>query len=575
MFSVTNTANSTLKYAAYSFFQNNGSQLYIQRVVNTDAKNGATIIYGAAGTGSVTTTATIQSLTNTGATITLSSGHPILSATTTNAVVVISGVTGTAATAGINNTWTLNSITNSTTFNITASGAVATTAYNYQTASKITVTAYDPGTKTNQRGIVVTAKDAGDWGQNLFVTAVPSSNAAYFDLLVYYKTGVTSPSTLINSNPIYVDRIPYLSLDPTDPYYAPNRVNSQWITVTATNVAGTGTVAMPTYIQDSTTKALSSGPINIGNGTLDAPNTNSCATSVVATAGLLAASTTLVAQQLDAIPAALTINYPQAVDTTTVNALLSYAYTRGDAFVVIDSTNTTSITDQTNLATSFSSSYGAFGALYYPWITISDPASKSNGTINVAPGAAVAAIYSVTDSSRGVFKAPAGMSAQVKGVGLSYSLTNDDFNTVNSASKPVNIIRYVPGAQFCIMGAKTLSSSLSDNYVPVRRTLNYLRRSLTNVTSKFVFEPNGPITWANVASSVETFLYNFWQKGGLLGATPQQAYYIKCDSTTNTPSAQAAGELRVEIGVALQRPAEYIIIKLGQFQGGTNVTTSV
>ena len=102
-----------------------------------------------------------------------------------------------------------------------------------------------------------------------------------------------------------------------------------------------------------------------------------------------------------------------------------------------------------------------------------------------------------------------------------------------------------------------------------------MRRRLTALTQFAVFEPNDAIIWAKVTSTLENFLYQFWNQGGLFGASPAAAYYIKCDGDINTSSVRDAGELRIEIGVALQKPAEFVVIKIGQLDGGATVTTSI
>jgi phage tail sheath protein FI len=211
-------------------------------------------------------------------------------------------------------------------------------------------------------------------------------------------------------------------------------------------------------------------------------------------------------------------------------------------------------------------------------MVISDPATGGTQNRNVPAGAGVMAVYTSTDANRGIFKAPAGTAANFAPstfVNSAYSLTNTDFDTVNNSNTAINVIRRLPGIGFCVMGARTLSTGFDDRYVPVRRTLGYLRKNLTDVTAQFVFEPNSSIIWSQISATIESFLYSFWRQGGLFGRTPTDAYYVKCDATTNNAAAQAAGELRVEVGVALQRPAEFVIIKLGQYQGGTSVTTSV
>jgi phage tail sheath protein FI len=124
------------------------------------------------------------------------------------------------------------------------------------------------------------------------------------------------------------------------------------------------------------------------------------------------------------------------------------------------------------------------------------------------------------------------------------------------------------------MGSRTLKAGYVDKYVPVRRTLIYLRKSATDLTEFALFESNDAFLWRRVRAALSSFLTNFWAQGGLVGDTPAQAYYVRCDETINPQSLIDNGELHIEIGVALQRPAEFVIIKIGQFNGNTTVTVA-
>jgi phage tail sheath protein FI len=154
------------------------------------------------------------------------------------------------------------------------------------------------------------------------------------------------------------------------------------------------------------------------------------------------------------------------------------------------------------------------------------------------------------------------------------TLTNTELDALNSASAPVNAIKFVPGSGIVIMGSRTLKGGYVDKYVPVRRTLIYLRKSLTDLTEFAIFEPNDEALWNRISSSISTFLTDFWSKGGLRGATPQQAFFVKVDAQNNPQSSIDNGFVNIEVGVALQRPAEFIIIKIGQFDGGATVTVA-
>ena len=183
-------------------------------------------------------------------------------------------------------------------------------------------------------------------------------------------------------------------------------------------------------------------------------------------------------------------------------------------------------------------------------------------------------VIATTDASRGVFKAPAGLLARLSGVVSIATLTNGELDTLNSAAAPVNAIKFVPGSGIVIMGSRTLKGGYVDKYVPVRRTLIYLRKSLTDLTEFAIFEPNDEALWNRINSSISTFLTDFWSKGGLRGATPQAAFFVKVDAQNNPQSSIDNGYVNIEVGVALQRPAEFIIIKIGQFDGGATVTVA-
>jgi phage tail sheath protein FI len=124
------------------------------------------------------------------------------------------------------------------------------------------------------------------------------------------------------------------------------------------------------------------------------------------------------------------------------------------------------------------------------------------------------------------------------------------------------------------MGAKTLKPGYVDKYIPVRRTLIYLSKSLSDLTKFAVFEPNDSRLWRQITNTCASFLTQFWGQGGLAGSSPDVAFFVKCDATTNSQTSIDNGEVNIEIGVALQRPAEFVIIKIGQYDGGTTVTTA-
>ena len=124
--------------------------------------------------------------------------------------------------------------------------------------------------------------------------------------------------------------------------------------------------------------------------------------------------------------------------------------------------------------------------------------------------------------------------------------------------------RWVVRRGFRVWGARLASSDREVVYVSDRRYLNYLKRSIYVSMQWAVFEPNSPRLWANVKDAVEGFLYVEWRNGALLGATPEQAFFVRCDRSTMTQADLENGRLICEIGVALVKPAEFVIFRIGQ-----------
>ena len=382
----------------------------------------------------------------------------------------------------------------------------------------------------------LTAVNAGDWGESIFVTVTASAVSGRKDVQIYYPDA----DTIVES---FTD---LTFTDTTDARYAINFINSRSKYVTAASLS---TTAQPANV--TTAQALATG----NDGT-------------VPTATNLAAAVTA----FDTVFNSLVLNVPGITVQANVNTLLAYAAARQDVFVVIDP-STGDVAAQLALAETYTKS--SFGAVYYPNVTIADPTVTTRGAVRTAsPAGAVLGLIATTDSSRGVFKAPAGTSSRLADVVAVTTLTNAELDLMNSASAPVNPIKYVAGSGFVVMGARTLKPGYADRYIPVRRSLIYLRKSLTDITNYAVFEPNDAVLWRSLNATVSAFLTDFWSQGGLRGDTPEDAFFVKCDSELNTLAVVDEGKVMLEIGVALQRPAEFVIIKIGQFDGGATVTVT-
>jgi phage tail sheath protein FI len=206
-----------------------------------------------------------------------------------------------------------------------------------------------------------------------------------------------------------------------------------------------------------------------------------------------------------------------------------------------------------------------FATLYYPWIEVMDP--LTNQPMLVPPSGHVAGVWCRTDSNRGVHKAPA--NEVVLGVnGLGFQVTQTEQGGLNKVG--INCIRSFPGRGIRIWGARTLSSDPEWRYINVRRLFNYIAESIMEGTQWSVFEPNDERLWMQLRIAASNFLTRTWREGALFGATPEQAFFVKCDSETNPPDVIEAGQVICEIGIAPVKPAEFVVFRLSQYSAGAS-----
>jgi uncharacterized protein len=217
-------------------------------------------------------------------------------------------------------------------------------------------------------------------------------------------------------------------------------------------------------------------------------------------------------------------------------------------------------------------------AFYFPYIEVVDPAKqvqdedparqvplKYRGRVYVPPSGHIAGIYARTDEQRGVHKAPA--NATVMGaVDLKYYVSKPKQELLNPQG--VNCIRDMSG-NIAVWGARTIGGDRNAEwkYINVRRFFLFLRESIDEGTQWVVFEPNDPTLWGKIRLNVSAFLTNVWRTGALFGVTPQEAFYVKCDAETNPPEVRDVGMVVTEIGVAIVRPAEFVIFRITQSTG--------
>jgi len=215
-------------------------------------------------------------------------------------------------------------------------------------------------------------------------------------------------------------------------------------------------------------------------------------------------------------------------------------------------------------------------AMYYPHIGANDPLDNKNIRTFV-PSGAIAGTIAKTDKDRGVWKAPAGLSADVAGVSeLAMRLTDEQIGQLNKLG--VNCLRNKSPKGIVIWGARTLRGT--DNlasewkYLPVRRTALFIEESLFRGTSWVVFEPNDEALWSQIRISVSAFLNELLQKGAFASTVPSKAYFVKCDSQTTTQYDIQKGIVNIIVGFAPLKPAEFVVIKIKQQKAQRGVSYS-
>jgi phage tail sheath protein FI len=203
-------------------------------------------------------------------------------------------------------------------------------------------------------------------------------------------------------------------------------------------------------------------------------------------------------------------------------------------------------------------------AMFYPWVEVPDPVGIGrNPRRLVPPSGHMAGIFARTDSTRGVWKAPAGIEAVVSGaVGLQHDLVDADQDILNPIG--LNCIRRFPDAGIVSWGSRTLSSDPEWRYVPVRRTALFLKKSLRLGMKWAVFEPNDQELWDRIRINIHAFMLGLFRQGAFQGATPDQAFLVKCDRETNPQELVDQGIVTAQVGFAPLKPAEFVVIEISQ-----------
>jgi hypothetical protein len=576
-------ASYELGYSVYQYFSNGGVECYIVRTLtaSTTANTAASLALTHGSSQSLfTATSKLQGADGNLVTlhVTKNTGNPNSSTTggsgILDVVVKYNGVvkeTHTAltfnnATSDDSATIKVNNVVSgvgSQYFTVSAQSTDSNvTGAKFNTAFTTEVTYTLAGGATGGTAAKATAYVAGEEGgtaANMLLLTADNSGAWANDLTVVRSAGVevASATTYGTFNLVVKlagaekERWSEVSLDPTNSRYVLTLLNnySDYLTVsavsTATKAADTNVTAGTTYL------------VGGSDGT-----------------AVLAGDYSTALNYLDQVTGDLVINLPGVSSAAEVNYALAYASNRGTGFVIIDpDTSVTSAAVAVTTVAAYTNS--GYGAAYYPAAIVSDPTKTGPAALRTAPlGGAIMAIYGKAERMHSVAKAPAGLSLDLANVfGLVATFTESEEGTLYDSH--INPIRLVPGTGAIINGTRTLAMTSPDKYIPIRRTLNFVKSRMKAVTAFAVFEPNDVNLRTRVISVIEQELRGLWGRKGLKGTTAAQAFYVTCNATNNTASTIANGELHVEVGLALQYPAEYVVINVSQWTGGSNATDTL
>ncbi len=401
--------------------------------------------------------------------------------------------------------------------------------------------------------MTVNALNMGGWGSNYSIAIKnPSPGAGRFRLQVLY-TPPGSPAP----PPTVVESFENLSTVAPDPQgrNVMDVVNngSNFITVSVPS----GTTTLPADTGTTPT------PLTGGNdGTVLNPSTAAFETA------LLPASGTGGAHLLDHVDLFNLLCVPGEVTASVLSTLEGYCETRR-AFLIADPDP--NVVDYTTVKLPAILGAGGNAAFYFPQVQAPDPLNQ-NALRFYPPCGFVAGVYAATDASRGVWKAPAGTATGLIGAtGVQVPLNDAQNGTLNPLG--VNCIRNFSVYGTVIWGARTTQGNdeigSQWKYIPIRRLALYIEESLYRGTQWVVFEPNDEPLWAQIRMNVGSFMQTLFKQGAFQGATPQQAYFVKCDSETTTSTDQNNGIVNILVGFAPLKPAEFVIIQIQQMAGQT------
>ncbi len=262
---------------------------------------------------------------------------------------------------------------------------------------------------------------------------------------------------------------------------------------------------------------------------------------------------------------------PTDVETSLISEAIAYCEERRAMFIVDPHSLWNSMATAKKKFSDFvyPASNSKNAALFNPRLKQANPL-MNNQVEAFVPCGAIAGVFARTDAERGVWKAPAGQDATLRGVtALSVPLTDMENGELNKLG--INCLRAFPVYGMLVWGARTLNGAdqLASEwkYTPVRRTALFIEESLYRGTKWIVFEPNDESLWAQIRLNIGAFMHNLFRQGAFQGKTPSEAYLVKCDKETTTQNDINSGIVNILVGFAPLKPAEFVMIKIQQLAG--------
>jgi uncharacterized protein len=407
-----------------------------------------------------------------------------------------------------------------------------------------------------QGTLTVTAASPGVWANNVqvsvdYLTAVPASQ---FNLFVREVRGTQIVNTETYRN---------LTMNKADARYAPAVVNDASSLI---QLADIGMGARPA----TTGFVALTGTANDG----DEPGTNAWRTT--SGSGALSGGLAALDRIAPAIFNILCIPAAASLDDggymSVVTAATAYCEDKR-AFFIVDIPS--SVATQAQMVAFMGTHDGLRhknAAIYFPRLKMADPLNQ-NRPRDVGASGTLAGVYARTDATRGVWKAPAGTEAALRGANVAVKLTDAENGALNPLG--VNALRNFPVFGNVSWGARTMEGADIEasewKYIPVRRMALYLEESLYEGSKWVVFEPNDEPLWSQIRLNFGAFMHGLFRQGAFQGTTPRDAYLVKCDRETTTQDDINRGVVNILVGFAPLKPAEFVVIRIQQLAGQIEV----